>query len=183
MELIAELQSLAKQLRNLTPTDPELADAVGDLRAVETTLADIRHRWERLAHELDPVQDHDRSRRIDDNRHVGTPTAVGQRWELVPNYVNVRSYRSAPILAAVMQQLDETGLRGSMSDALRILSEADVVRITWMWSNLEKFCKQHHITLTTQAGAVDDDGDVAGAMVGVVRVSKGVNRVPIKEET
>jgi hypothetical protein len=50
-----------------------------------------------------------------------------------------------------------------------------------MWSNLERFCRKHRIHLTVQDGEVEDDGDVNGVMVGVVRVPKGVKRVAIKD--
>ena len=112
-EIIAELTHQAKALGRKTPTDAELADAIGDVRAIEVRLADVRHRWETLTAEMDQIIDHDPARRINDNERAGAPVAVGQRWEVVPIYKTDRTFNPDAILVAVADEL------GRLRSALR----------------------------------------------------------------
>ncbi len=177
-DMIAELQRLATQVDHLTPPDSALADAIGDLRRIEVILAETRHRWETLVAELDPV-DLPPERRITEDLHAGIVTAVGDRWAIEPVYKTVRSFRSAAIIAAVMDDLEGQGFDGA--DAVRVLRDAGALKVTWSWTGLQRFFRQHRLDLTRTYGPVEDDGDVDAPMVGEDRKQAGVKRVPVKE--
>ena len=171
----------AKALGRETPTDAELADAIGDVRAVEVRLADVRHRWESLTAEMDQIFDHDPARRINDNERAGAPVAVGQRWEVVPIYKTDRTFNPDAILVAVADAMSNiSGADIGLDRVLRYLTEEDAVKIVWKITGVRRVFAKLGIPLRTQPEPVEG-GDIDGAHVGEFLRASGVKRVPIKE--
>ena len=178
-DIIAEFAVQAAALDRKTPTDEELADAIGDVRAVEVRLADIRHRWETLTAEMDQIWDHDPTRRINDNERAGAPVAVGQRWEVVPIYKTDRTFNADAILTAVVDKLS-SGTAVSLDRVLRYLTEEDAIKISWKITGVRRVFAKLGIPLRTQPEPIEG-GDIDGNHVGEHIQASGVKRVPIKE--
>ena len=180
-DIVAEFAVQAAALDRKTPTDEELADAIGDVRAVEVRLADIRHRWETLTAEMDEVWDHDPTRRINDNERAGAPVAVGQRWEVVPIFKTDRTFNADAILVAVSQTMCRlSGTAVSLDRVLRYLTEEDAVKIGWKITGVRRVFAKLGIPLRTQPEPIEG-GDIDGNHVGECVRASGVKRVPIKE--
>lgn len=181
-DLINELVDRVIQLDKLTPTDEQLADAVGDVRAIEVRLADTRHRWESLTSEMEPVQEHDPERRINQAERAGKPVAVGQRYELVPQFKTERTFNEDAILVDVREGLDTlAGVEVSLERTLRYLEEKKAIKLSWLITGVKAALKQLEIPLRTQYQKIEG-GEVGGAHVGEWQKPSGVKRVPIKEE-
>jgi hypothetical protein len=181
-ELIQEILEKVQQLDKLTPTDEQLADAVGDVRNIEVRLADTRHRWESLTSEMEPVQDHDPERRINQAERAGKPVAVGQRYELVPQFKTDRTFNEDAILVDVREGLEKlAGAEVSLERTLRYLGEKKAIKVSWLITGLRAALKQLEIPLRTQYQEIEA-GEVGGAHVGEWQKPNGVKRVPIKEE-
>ncbi len=179
-ELIDEIVDRAKQLDKLTPTDSELADAVGDLRAIEVRLAATRHLWESLTSEMEPV-DHDPERRINQAERAGKPVVVGQRYELVPQFKTDRSFNDDAILVDTRLGLEKlAGAEVSLERTLRYLEEKKAIKVSWLITGVRAALKQLEIPLRTQYEEIEA-GEVGGAHVGEWQRPNGVKRVPIKE--
>ena len=180
-EIIAQLTDQAKSLGRETPTDAELADAIGDVRAVEVRLADVRHRWETLTAEMDQIIDHQPERRINANERAGAPVAVGQRWEVVPNYKTDRTFNPDAILVAVEHELSNiSGATIGLDRVLRYLTREGAVTIGWKITGVRRVFAKLGIPLRTQPEPIEG-GDIDGAHVGEYLRQSGVTRVPIKE--
>ena len=181
---IRAVERAAKSLYTLTPTDEELADAIGDLRAVEVKLAATRKRWESITLEMEPVLNHDPTKRVDPSERSGVPVATGERWEVKPTYSNKRSYNTQRIIADLGKGIEEmTGTEMSTGKLLLLLKEREALRITWQWTNLKSMFHAMGVTLVVGQSEIDDDGaDLDDPHVGEWRVQTGVKRVPLKEE-
>jgi len=172
---LAALSDLVAAVCRMVPTDDELADTVGELNRLERQLAATRRRWEKAAFEMPPVRDHDKTQRVDPAVRASTPTAQGQRYELVPQYKTVRSFNTPSILVGV-QRVTEW-------DTWRVLLEASragAVRFTWRYTDLKKFLASLNVPLAVGFEEVDDDSGVDAPMVGEVRRESGVKKVPIE---
>jgi hypothetical protein len=182
VDLIREILDKVSQLDKTTPTDEQLADAVGDVRAIEVRLADTRHRWESLTSEMEPVQEHDPERRIQQAERAGTPVVVGQRYELVPQFKTERTFNDDAILVDTREGLEKlAGAEVSLERTLRYLEEKKAIKISWLITGVRAALKQLEVPLRTQYQEIEA-GDVAGAHVGEWQKPNGVKRVPIKEE-
>lgn len=181
---IRAVERAASALKNLTPTDEELADAIGDIRLVEIRLQNIRKRWESLTEEMDPIADHDPTKRVEEKDRTGRPVAVGQRWEVVPTFTNKRSYNTQRIIGDLGKGIEElTGSEVSTGRLLLLLKERDALRFTWQWTNLKSMFRAMGVTLSIGQEELDDEAvDLDDPHVGEWRVQTGVKRVPLKEE-
>ena len=178
------MERTAIKIEKMTPTDEELADCVGDVRGVERRLAGMRQRWENLTSEMDRVDDHDRTKRVDPKEKAGAPVAVGQKWELVPTYTTKRSYNTSRLLVDLQKGLADLagGAEISIAQVMRTATERDVIRLNWQWSNLKAFMKVLGVEM--EIGEEEIDPDAVGLddpHVGEHRYQSGVKRVPLKE--
>lgn len=182
VDLIGEILDRTQRLDKLTPTDEQLADAVGDVRHIEVRLAETRHRWESLTSEMEPVASHDPERRIKEAERAGKPVVVGQRYELVPQFKTERTFNDDAILSDVRHGLETlAGADVSLERTLRYLEEKKAIKISWLVTGVKAALKQLQIPLRTQYEEIEA-GEVGGAHVGEWRKPNGVKRVPIKEE-
>ncbi len=169
--LVEALQQAAKAVTDAIPDDDELADAVGLVRQVERKLQDARLRWERVAQEMEPIPDEDRSV---EPKGRAVPVARGKRYELVPQHKTVRSYNTPAIFTAIQNATDWTSWA-----TLRDLMEADALRLTWRWTELNNLLAELRVPLHKGYEEVDDDSGTEAPMVGEVRVATGMKRVEI----
>ncbi len=180
-DLIQEILGKVQQLDKLIPTTDQLADAVGDVRAIEVRLADTRHRWESLTSEMEPVQEHDPERRINQAERASKPVAVGQRYELVPQFKTDRTFNDDAILVDVREGLERLAeSEVSLERTFRYLEEKKAIKISWLITGVKAALKQLEIPLRTQYEQIEA-GEVGGAHVGEWQKPNGVKRVPIKE--
>jgi len=174
---LSTLLAAATKVKRMTPSDAELADAVGLTREIEVILADTRHRWERLTSEMDRQWDAPKDNRADPNERAGAPVAVGKRYELVPTYTTDRTYNTPAILVSVATA---TG-QGPM-DVLQDAIAADAVRLSWRWTQLKTYLRQRDVDLRVAPRPVTDHDGTDEAMVGEDRRQTGVTRVALKGE-
>jgi hypothetical protein len=181
---IRSLERTATVLYRETPTDEELADAIGDVRAVEVKLASTRNRWESLTEEMEPIADHDPTKRVDPTERTGVPVATGERWEVKPTFTTKRSYNTQRIIVDLGKGIEEmTGSEMSTGKLLLLLKERDALRITWQWTNLKSMFHALGVTLVTGPEELDDEAvDLDDPHVGEWKKKTGVKRVPLKEE-
>jgi hypothetical protein len=174
----------AKALDKMTPTDEELADAIGDVRVVERRLQRIRRGWESLTEEMDTVPEHDKTKRVDEKDRAGRPVAVGERWEVVPTFTNKRSFNTQRIINDLSEGIEEmTGQGITTGRLLILLKERDALRFTWQWTNLKSMFHAMGVKLVIGPEEIDPDAsDLDDPHVGEWRVQSGVKRVPLKEE-
>ncbi len=169
--LVEALQAAAKAVTDEIPNDDELADACGLVRQVERKLQDARLRWERVAAEMEPIRD---EQRIVEPKGRAVPVAQGKRFELVPQHKTVRSYNTPAIFTAIQKQTDWTSWA-----TLRDLMEADALRLTWRWTELNNLLSELRVPLHKGYEEVDDDSGSDAPMVGEVKVPTGMKRVEI----
>ncbi len=181
---IRAVERSALALKTLTPTDAELADAIGDVRSVEVRLADVRKRWESLTVEMEEVRDHDPTRRVDPSVRAGVPVATGERWEVKPTYTTKRSYNTGRIIHDLMEGIEKlTGGEMSTGRLLLMMQERDALDLRWKWTNLKSMFHAFGVTLEVGQHELDDEAsDLDDPHVGEWRVQTGVKRVPLKEE-
>lgn len=181
-KLIRQLDRSAIKLTKFTPTDEELADAVGTVRGIEVRLQGVRKRWETLTAEMDskPVE---KEKRADPNERAGRPVAVGKDWELVPTWKTERSYNSARILVDMQAGLSNLagGADVSLAQVINTARERDVVRLNWQWSKLKAFFGVLGVDLEIADEEIEDDANLDAPHVGELRRQAGVQRVPLKE--
>ncbi len=182
IKTIRALEREAKALNKTTPTNDELADAIGDLRSIEVRLGNTRKRWESLTLEMDEIRDYDKSDRVDPKARAGTPVAAGERWEVKPTYTTQRTYNTQRIIADLTDSLEAmTGTEMSAGKLLLLLKERDALRFNWQWSNLKGMFRAFGVTLVTGEDELDDDAvDLEDPHVGELRRQTGVSRVPLK---
>lgn len=144
--LFATLGDIERQVRKLVrlpvPTGDQIADLLGQTRSVEVLLAE----WRRT---LTAEQDE---------------PAVGTHYRTEVVRKAVRSYSTAPILAAVAERDPKGGIFGAL---MRLRSEG-AVKLSWSWTKLQRFLAANDIELTIANHEIDDDGDTDGPMVGQV---------------
>ena len=181
---IRAVERSALSLKRLTPTDDELADAIGDVRSVEVQLGDVRKRWESLTTEMGEVQDHDPTRRVDPSTRSGVPVATGKRWEVKPTYANKRSYNTGRIIHDLRAGIENlTGGEISVGKLLLLMQERDALDLKWKWTNLKSMFHAFGVTLEVGQHELDDEAsDLDDPHVGEWKVKTGVKRVPLKEE-
>lgn len=182
VKTIRVLEREALKINKLTPTDEELADAIGDLRSVEVRLQNTRKRWESLTLEMEPISDYDRSDRVDPKTRAGTPVAVGERWEVEPTYTTKRTYNTQRIIADLTTTIEAmTGSEMSAGKLLLLLKERDALRFNWQWSNLKGMFRAFGVPLVTGQDELDDEAvDLEDPHVGELKKQTGVRRVPLK---
>ena len=181
---IRAVERTALALKTLTPTDDELADAIGDIRSVEVRLADVRKRWESLTVEMEEILDHDPTRRVDPSVRAGVPVATGERWEVKPIYKTKRSFNTGRIIHDLMEGIEKmTGGEMSTGRLLLLMQERDALDLRWKWTNLKSMFRVFGVTLEVGQHELDDEAsDLDDPHVGEWRVQTGVKRVPLKEE-
>ena len=177
LTVIRRIRKQADELAHRIPADNELADATGLMREIEVSLGDTRRKWERMTTEMEPVIDHDKTRRVNPtDRNQSKPVVVGKQYELVPQFKNVRTYNLPAILAATADTMDVP-----VGVGLTALATYGAVKVSVQWTKLQQFCHEIGVPLRVQKDTRVDDADgLDGAMVGTVRVENGVKRVPLK---
>lgn len=170
------LQDSAKRLSKLIPSEAAIADAAGIVREVERLLGETRRKWEDMAvAEMEPIKNHDETRRRNP-RERGAPVAVGQQYELVPQFKNIYSYNTQALLVGLIPE------GGTVMDALRRALDFDAVRLQWQWTNLGNLLHEFEVPLRMEYREVSDLDGSDGPMVGRVKVPTRPKRVPIKTE-
>jgi hypothetical protein len=174
---ILMLTEAATRLKRLTPSDEELADAVGHCRQVEVMLSKTRRRWESLTAEMERQWDAPTDNRADPQERAGAPVAVGKDFELVPTFETKRTYNTPAILMAVAEETEVFPM-----DVLQDAIAADAVRLAWRWTDLKKWLSRNGVGLSTVPRPVTDHDGTDEAMVGEDKQQTGVTRVALKGE-
>ena len=170
------LKKHSDDLKKMTPTDKELADTIGLTRALEVTLADFRHRLERLTAEMEPVPDpRPTSDRVNPNERAGAPVAQGKQFDIVPKFKNIYTYNTPAILvtAGKAREMGPT-------DTLMEMVDFGAVRLQWQLTKLRSYVEEWAIPVKVAKEDVSDHDGLDAAMIGKRRVQDGVTRVPIK---
>ena len=118
--------SLAETIRHDTPGDDELADVIADLKEAERVLADTRKMLQ--SEVTGPMQ--------------------GRDYALVESRRATRSYNDSALLQSFWQ--------GDLNETLHELMAADVVRLSWQWSKLERLADQCDVSLRIAKHEVSD---------------------------
>ena len=118
--------SLADTIRHATPGDDELADVIADLKEAERVLADTR---KMLQSEV-------------------TGPLEGRDYALVESRRATRSYNDSALLQSFWQ--------GDLNETLHELMAADVVRLSWQWSKLERLADRRDVSLRIAKHEVSD---------------------------
>ena len=103
---------------------------------------------------------------------VETPEGEGVNYRVTTGHKATRSYNTAAILYAI---------DGDPARALRTLRAADVVRLQWRWSQLQRFFASTGRDLVVTNHEITDSGEIDGPMVG--QVWEDVTRLEGKEGT
>jgi hypothetical protein len=151
-EVLWALAKEARTLEQLPVTDDALVDTVGTIRAIETRLAAVR---KSLTAEITGPQD-------------------GSDYRAVTNRKAVRSYNTNGILIAFSDARTD--------DPLRLLMEADAVRLQWRWTQLKNACHRYDVPLDIAFHEIED-GD-PDAMVGEIWTDDlRVEAIPADEQS
>jgi len=149
------LRRAARAVREADITEADsIADALGEIRAVEVSLAKWR---QTLAAE--------------------TPAEEGDAYEVKETKKAVRSFSLAPILHSVLSANPNV----SPFETLMDMIESKAAKLTFTWRNLQAFFYAHNIELRVAQHEIIDDGDVDGPHVGVVYRTE-TRIVPKKED-
>jgi len=145
---INDVESAFGALKNHAVPGDEMVDTIGRLKALEGRLARYRKDLE--------------------SEVVAGDT--GEEFVVTEARSAKRTYNTNGILSAFLT--DQEGF-----DSLRMLMQADAVRLTWRWSQLQTAAQRHDVTLAVAKHEIED-GD-PDALVGEVWTSRtGV--VPIE---
>ena len=146
--LIADVQASFGALKNHAVPGDEMVDTIGRLKSLEGRLSRYR-------------------------KDLESEVVAGDRGEefvVTEARSAKRTYNTNGILAAFLT--DSEGF-----DSLRMLMQADAVRLTWRWSQLQTAAQRHDVTLAVAKHEIED-GD-PDALIGEVWTSRtGV--VPIE---
>ena len=158
---VTALKRILRELRNLMnlpqPSPEETADVLGELRHIETLMAE----WRR-------------------GLTAETPDAEGTKYRTVTKRRAKRSYNLTRIIIDVQNALYEDRGQASAWDAVKELMGADAVRLTIRWTDLNKLFGLWDIPLTKVQHEIED-GDEGPAHVGEIWDEYTVQEA-IKEE-
>lgn len=174
MRKIRLIKKHALELSKLAPSDAGIADACGLTREIEVLLGKARRSWEQIAAaEMEPIYDHDKSKRIN-QREKQAPVAVGEQYELVDKFKTTYSFNTPGILVGL------AGDEGSIVDALLLAVEFGAVRLSWQLRKLTSLMYEQDVDMLMVQREISDDEGPGGALLGKVKVKDGVTRVAVK---
>ena len=128
-ETIDRLEEYCHRLREAIVPEDETADAVGHVAAVERRLADWR---KGMLAEAAPSE--------------------GREYEIVEHRYCDRTYNTGRLLD------DLSGLSGySVTETLRQLVAAGVVKVDWRWTELKRYCERNQFQPLKAFGPVEGD--------------------------
>ncbi len=164
------------ELTHLIPSDDAVADTTGLTREIERALQAYRLKLERsAAAEMEPIFDHDQSKRVDQQVRRA-PVAVGRQYELVPKFKNVHTFNMPALVVGISELLDT-----DIAKTLWSLIQSNAVTMKTGITAIQKYADNQGITLKIEHDAtVSNDDGLDGAWIGINRVSDGVERVAIK---
>lgn len=137
----AALRRAASDLIRSPIPDDEAVDVVGEVAAI---VRDLNALMKALKAEL-------------------APAAVGASYKAAESRSAKRSYNTSGLLTATADAMDQvaTGDPVSLSDALRRLMDADAVRLTWRWTELQAIAVDLDIPMTIVRHEIEDGDPVA----------------------
>ena len=172
------IEKHTNELRKMTPTDAELADTVGHVRAIEISLGDARRRWEMIVAEMEPKRTWDPQRRVNTNERAGAPEVEGKDFSLVKQFKNVYTFNTPAILTGIAAS-DEAM---TPTDALMEAIGMEAATLKWGVTKLQKMADLIGFPLTISVEEVHDHDGTDEPMIGKVRVPNGVKRIALKRE-
>jgi len=134
LEKIGEFPALCKESIVASTSTSDLVDILGAINSTQTAIGKIK------LTAASEVESED----------------TGERWRYEQPQRGVRSYNNSGMFSSLMQQLGYE----SLVPLLQFLLDADVIRIQWMWSNLEKLIHNRDVWLRTASHEIKE-GDPA----------------------
>lgn len=134
---VTALKRIYGELRNLIqlpqPTPEEVADVVGELRHIETLMAE----WRR-------------------GLVAETPEAEGKKYRTVKKRRAKRSFDKDKIILDLQAAMAKEHGQASAWDAVRELMKGHAIRLTVRWSDLKKLYALWDIPITVAAHEIED---------------------------
>jgi len=130
-----EIQLVAGRIRATllaAEGEGEALDVVGDIKSIESQLADIR---KGAAVEFESGM-------------------RGKRWQIYVPEPNARSYNTPRLVQKFSEASGE-----SLFDTILLLLRQDVIRLSWQWKNLERFSRTLGMSLTLASCEITDGDD------------------------
>lgn len=148
LELLARIKATFQEMRALaSPPDDEVADVLGEVRAIEKLLGD----WRR-------------------GLTVETPKVEGKAYRVTETREATRTYNTAAILVAAARGR-------SLDVVIRELIAANAAKLEFLWKpkaggGLARYFADQGLELRIVGHAVVDDGSIDGPHVGEVWATK-----------
>lgn len=130
-----ELEALVPRMKATlvaAETEAERIDLLGEINSINAELAELKR-----MHGAE-VQDKD----------------TGEKWAVKRGRTAVRSYNTPKLLARAANDLNVP-----LATAIGYLRDADVLRLTWQYTNLKKFVAENDMTISVAQHEVADGDD------------------------
>ena len=143
--VVVKIHTLRRAASDLTRSpipEAESVDVIGDVAAI---IRDLQAFVRGLKAEL-------------------APAATGRSYKATESRSAARSYNTQGLLAATADAMDDgrhSGQAASLFDALRALMDADAVRLTWRWTELQQAAIDLDIPITIVRHEIEDGDPVA----------------------